>query len=187
MSKDSLAGLLPNLEAMPPISEAALSTPSDESSFVLRPFVGPLVISYIVDDGDGDRALRQRDLSTNGLSEAQLHDRAVENLARHVQTVGIRLRPYGSLMAVLFDGDMEATLMLYPTLWTKLCEDMGDELVVAVPARDVLAVSPLDSPQGIAELRAIVKRVWPTDDHALTTQLFELGDGGWSLWKVPPS
>jgi hypothetical protein len=89
------------------------------------------------------------------------------------------------MMAVLFDGDMEATLMLYPTLWAQLGEEMGDDLLVAVPARDVLAVSPLDSPEGIAELHAVIERVWPKDDHPLTTELFQFGEGGWRLWEAP--
>jgi uncharacterized protein YtpQ (UPF0354 family) len=80
---------------------------------------------------------------------------------------------------------LEATLMLYPTLWAQLCEEMGDDLVVAVPARDVLAVSPIDSPEGIAELRAVVQRVWPRDDHPLTTELFQFGSGQWRVWERP--
>ena len=124
-------------------------------------------ISYIVDEGDSDRALRHRDLLATGLDETRIHEQAIANFARHVKAVGIRPRLHGSMMTVAFDGDLEATLMLYPPLWAELSENMGDELVVAVPARDVLAVSPLDSPEGIVELQAVVKRVWPRDDHPL--------------------
>jgi hypothetical protein len=58
---------------------------------------------------------------------------------------------------------------------------------VAVPARDVLAVSPLDSREGIAELQAVIERVWPKDDHPLTTELFQFGAEGWRLWEAPSS
>jgi len=182
VSKDAFAGVLPALEALPEGGPAAL--PADESGFVLRPFVGRPVISYIVDEGDSDRALRHRDLLASGLDESRIHEQAIDNLARHVKAVGIRLRLHGSMMTIAFDGDLEATLMLYPTLWAQLCEEMGDELVVAVPARDVLAVSPLDSPEGIAELRAVIKRVWPREDHPLTTELFRFSEGKWSPWEA---
>ena len=185
MHGNSLLGLLPSLEAVPDGDPAILAPSADGSGFLLRPFVGPLVISYIVDEGDSDRALRHRDLLAIGLDEqTELHEQAIANLAGHVKTVGIRPRLHGSMMTVAFDGDLEATLMLYPPLWAQLSENMGDELVVAVPARDVLAVSPLDSPEGIVELQAVVKRVWPRDDHPLTTELFLFSEGNWSIWKA---
>lgn len=178
----SLVGLLPRLEAP---DAAATSRNVDESSPVLRPFVAPLVVSYVVDAGDSDRVFLQRDLLASGLDVSRLHEQALENLTRHVRAEGIRLRSYGSMMAVQFDGDMEATLMLYPTLWAQLCEEMGDELVVAVPARDVLAVSPLESLEGIGELHAVIQRVWPRDDHPLTTELFQFSAGEWRVWEAP--
>ncbi len=183
MTRANLDGLLPLLEASASHDEAL--EPENESSPIRRPFVGPLVISYVVEEGDLGRAFERGELAATGADEKQLHERALANLARHVKTVGIRLRPHGSMMAVSFDGDLEATLMLYPTLWTHLRDEFADELVVAVPARDVLVVSPVDSPQGIAELRAVVARVWPRDDHPLATELFQLDRERWSVWEAP--
>ena len=183
MTRANLDALLPVLEAPDPSDQAR--DPENEGSPIRRPFVGPLVISYVVEEGDLSRAFERGELAATGADEGQLHERALANLARHVETVGIRLRPHGSMMAVSFDGDLEATLMLYPNLWAHLREEIGDELVVAVPASDVLVVSPVDSPEGIAELRAVVARVWPRDDHALATELFQLDRELWSVWEAP--
>src|SRR5689334_6074456 len=147
MAHDDLDDLLPVLRVADELDEASPTRDGDEK-LVLRPFVGQLLISYVVEKGDLGRPFSERDLRVSGIDELRLHERALDNLARHVRSVGIRLRAYGSIMAVLFDGDLEATLMLYPTLWDHLREEMGDELVVGVPARDVLAVSPLESAEG---------------------------------------
>jgi phosphate uptake regulator len=85
--ENSLLGLLPSLEALPDGDPALLAPSADGSGFLLRPFVGPLVISYIVDEGDSDRALRHRDLVASGLTETQIHEQAVANLARHVKAM----------------------------------------------------------------------------------------------------
>jgi hypothetical protein len=182
MPGDSLDGILPLIGARAEPAPAPLFGPVVEGGPVLRPFVGRLVISYVAEEGSG-RVFRHGDLILAGVDEPTLHRRALENLARHVKKVGIRLRPFGSMMAVLFDGDLEATLMLYATLWAHLREEMGDDLVVAAPARDVLAISPTDSPQGIAELKAVVQRVWPKDDHPLTADLLQLSGERWGVWK----
>jgi hypothetical protein len=184
MPPDSFDDLLPLLEVLGAHEAATTSITANVVSPVLRPFVGHLVISYTVDEGDSGRALHTSDLLARGIDESSLHQRALANLARHVEKVGIRLRSYGEMMAVLFDGDLEATLMLYPTLWTHLCAELGDDLVVAVPARDVLAVAPVDSREGIAALHAVIERVWPRDEHPLTTELFHF-DG--KAWRVAPS
>jgi uncharacterized protein YtpQ (UPF0354 family) len=181
MTLDRLGGVLPVLGA--PAARGPNSL--DEGSAIRRPFVGPLVTAYVVEEGDLARTLERRDLAASGMDERQLHERALQNLAKHVETVGIRLRPYGSIMAVLFDGDLEATLMLYEPLWNHLCDEFADELVVAVPARDVLVASPADSPEGLAELRAVVARVWPRDDHPLTPEMFRLGREPWGVWSSP--
>src|SRR5438309_151438 len=109
MTFDRLDGVLPVLEA-----PAASRVPNSlgEGAAIHRPFVGQLVTAYVVEEGDLARTLERRELVAARMDEKELHARALGNLAKHVETVGIRLRPYGSIMAVLFDGDLEATLML---------------------------------------------------------------------------
>jgi uncharacterized protein YtpQ (UPF0354 family) len=181
MALDRLDGVLPVLEA----PAARVPNSPGGGAPIHRPFVGQLVTAYVVEEGDLTRTLERRELAAARMDEKELHARALENLAKHVETIGIRLRPYGSIMAVLFDGDLEATLMLYEPLWSHLCEEFADELVVAVPARDVLVASPADSPAGLAELGAVVARVWPRDDHPLTSELFRIGTEPWGVWSSP--
>ena len=171
------AGVLPWLYA--PVDEA-----DDEATLVLRPFVGTLSVSYVVEQGDSTRALALAELA-GGTTAQALHERALANLVDHVEATGIRLSGHGSIMAVTFDGDMEASLMLYPPLWARLQDEMGDQLAVAVPARDVLAVAPLDSAAGLSELGSVIERVWPRDDHPLSSDIFVMSDGAWSVFAGP--
>jgi len=163
----------------------SLYVPSDEfvppSGLLLQPLVGVIATSYVIEQGDATRALTSADIAMASTTLADLHALALANLARHVELTSIRLNAYGSIMAVIFDGDMEATLMLYPELWTRLHDEMGEHLAVVVPARDVLAIAPADSSDGVAELRAVIERVWPRDDHPLSTDILGHSDGVWSV------
>jgi hypothetical protein len=59
--------------------------------------------------------------------------------------------------------------MLYPTLWTRLCAELATSSW-SLFRLATLAVSPVDSREGIAALHAVIERVWLCDEH-LTTEL----------------
>ena len=195
MPRDPIMDVLPLLKVADDDEGDGSRVADDGESLILRPFVGSLVIAYVVEEGDKTRELRHKDLFASGADakgarealQQGLHDRALANLARYVEKTGIKLKTHGSLMTVQFDGDWEATLLLYPKLWKHLCDEMGDELVVAVPARDVLAVAPLDSDEGVAELGRVVDRVWPRDHHRLSEELLCLVGGEWRVVPSSPS
>jgi hypothetical protein len=156
-----------------------------EPDGLVTPLVGDLATAYTLEDRDAVRTLTGHDLTRSGVSTEALHARALINLAQHVTRTGMKLQAYGSMMAVIFDGDMEATLLLYDPLWTRLHDEMGDHLVAVVPARDVLAVAPATSSEGIAELRAVVQRVFPRDDHALSRDFYGHHGGRWTALSIP--
>jgi len=96
----------------------------------------------------------------------------------------VRVQSYGQILAVFFDGNLEATLMLHAPLWQHLHRDLGGALVVAAPSRDVLAVCATHDAQGISELRDLIGRVWPTGDHLLAQELLVRRDETWDLWQA---
>jgi hypothetical protein len=52
---------------------------------------------------------------------------------------------------------------------------------VAAPARDVICFCDSSSTEGLAELRAVIARVWPGGDHLLSDRIFERKDGRWRV------
>jgi len=180
-----LADVLPYVKAAEPVQRdaPALALP-EEMELVCRPFVGRLLIAYAVDEGTAYELVQREQLRKSGLDGDELHRRAVENLARKVAESGVRVQPYGQILAVFFDGNLEATLMLHAPLWQYLHRELGGALVVAAPSRDVLAVCATHDAQGISELRDLVGRVWPDGDHLLAQELLVRRDETWDLWQA---
>jgi uncharacterized protein YtpQ (UPF0354 family) len=174
-----LEGVLPYLKAaVPEDDNAPVFELSAADSPLLEPFVGRLLVSYVVDETRSFRLVTEREFRASGLSQAQLRQRAIANLAERVVPTGVRLVPHRSVTAVLFDGNLEATLMLWEDLFPHLHEKHGPELLAVAPSRDVLAVS---APANVDELREVVERVWPGGDHLLTKQIFRRFNGAWSV------
>lgn len=77
---------------------------------------------------------------------------------------------------------LDASLVLDDDLMEKLGQDVEGDLVVAVPARDVLMVSGTAHEDGLAELRRTVQRVWTAgEDRLITRDLLVRRRGAWAV------
>src|SRR5215469_1470509 len=100
-----------------------------ESSPVLVPFIGSLLVSYVVDEGDRFRYVTEGEREALGLSNANLRHAAEANLKAKIESTGVRLARHGKCLAVLFEGNFEATLLLWEDLVTYARHELGSELV----------------------------------------------------------
>lgn len=84
----------------------------------------------------------------------------------------VKVRPYGDLFAVLFDGNFEASLILIDALWDEhLAHLAPDGFVAAIPNRDILVFCDAKSETGVERLRSIVSRAKGLD-HPITSTLY---------------
>jgi uncharacterized protein YtpQ (UPF0354 family) len=70
------------------------------------------------------------------------------------------LRLADAVNIVRLDGTLEASLLLVDHLWPQVARAVAGETIVAVPSRDVLAVSGTEITNGIETLRWAVDRAW---------------------------
>jgi len=64
---------------------------------VVRPFVGGLLISYLVDQGDWFEYVQHRHLDAAGFTEDRLHSHALHNLGLRAAAGEVRTAPHGSI------------------------------------------------------------------------------------------
>jgi uncharacterized protein YtpQ (UPF0354 family) len=146
---------------------------SHDDSFVMRPLADPLVVTYAVDTGNAYQLVQHRHLVRDAIDAATLHDHALANLGRLVNSKPTRVHPYGNIFAVTMGGDFEASLILLDQLWEHhLRQFVKGEYAVAVPARDILAFCDASSAAGLSELRELIQRVFPGGDHLLSDQIY---------------
>ena len=69
-------------------------------------------------------------------------------------------------------GDYDASLLLVDEIWSGDMLKVDGEIVVAVPARNVLLFVPAADEARVKELKALVRRVFAEYSYTLTDQLF---------------
>ena len=153
---------------------------------IVRVACKSLAITYVVESSKGVSYINPKQLRDSGLTADQLHAAAVENLTRLTKNPqkGLAVLPQEDFSGVMLDGKSEASLLLIDALWdSEFKSDTRNGVVVAIPARDMLAFCDQRSTAGIAALRELTQRVAPSASKALTKQLYFRVDGDWMPYE----
>jgi uncharacterized protein YtpQ (UPF0354 family) len=169
---------LPYLEASSSIDETApLFFVGSTDAPVVYPWMPSLLVTYVVDARGARVLVRERDIA--GVTRDQLHATAMLNLRKRAGD-RLRIEAEGAIFKVVLDGRFEASTLLLDELWDeKLRGRVQGEIVVCVPARDVVAFTGSTSEEGLAELVAIVGRLHPAGENLLVQDLFVRRAGAW--------
>jgi uncharacterized protein YtpQ (UPF0354 family) len=124
--------------ALPKAGDADVSL-SREASLVDRHLVGDLHVLYAFDMDSHYVLVAQRDLTRIGVSDEELHERAMWNL--RALKVEVRAHKRDRIFMLTAGGNYEATLLLLPEVWESVSSMVSGRIVAAVPARDVLYIT----------------------------------------------
>ena len=149
-----------------PVIKRGDPRPSDDA-IVLPPefrplaeeLVGELNVMYAFDLPGHFEYLSEHHCKDLGLDPDGLRQLAVRNLTMRRGKPEI-LRPSDVVCMLRLDGDLEASLLLVDHLWPQIAPGIAGEIVVAVPSRDVLAVSGTGITGGIQRLLNAVDHAW---------------------------
>ncbi|GAA4255051.1 hypothetical protein GCM10022255_062200 [Dactylosporangium darangshiense] len=114
-----------------------------------------------------------------------LRRQAAHNLDARLGAVGVHGQPPALMLT--FEG-IASSLLLAEGLWAGLERSVPGELVVGVPARDVVIVTGSQSPPGLAKVRRAVDRVFFAGDrHLLSQKLLVRRRGIWEPFAASPA
>jgi uncharacterized protein YtpQ (UPF0354 family) len=134
-----------------------------------------LVIVYAEDTPRNIRYLTPDDLSELGIKKAQLRALAVGNLRNLLPKIELSKGPLVTMITA--GGDYEASLLLLDNLWTSDQLAVEGEIIVAIPARDVLLFTGSKQPGGVAKLRQLASDISQKASYRLTDRLFVYRSG----------
>ncbi len=147
---------------------------------VLDEYFEDLMVAYTLGPPYGDRLVTWSDLERFELSRRDLRHHAATSLNEMLDTVQIHGQP--PALMVSFEG-LESSLVLSDAFWDGLEGSVPGELVVGVPARDVVIITGSRSSAGIAKARRAVDRVFfAGGPHLLLRDLLIRVDGDWELY-----
>jgi len=152
---------------------SALKARGLEAAFVFDRFNNDLVIVYAEDDPARTRYLMSgEDL---GVPRKDLKALAIANLRRVLPKVEISHE--ADILMVSAGGDYDASLLLLDEIWSGDQIKVDGDIVVAIPARNVLLVTGAQNRGGLRTMRTLVAKLSANGSHALTRTLFVYREG----------
>jgi len=149
----------------------------DEALF--DPLNSHLVIVYVEDSDTRARYLNSRD---DVGDRSALRRLALNNLGRILPK--IEMRQYGEVFVISAGGNYEPSLMLFDELWSGGQIKVDGEIVVAIPARDLLLVTGSNSQSGLRDMRKMIAKAME-GPHRLTDMLFVYRAGEFVAFSGP--
>lgn len=144
-----------------------------EQDHVVEPFNDELFIVYVEDDPTRMRYIMSGE--NIGVARDRMRALAIENLKRILPK--IELQTEGDVAVLSAGGDYDASLLLIDEIGSGGQIKMNGDIVVAVPARDVLLVTGSRSRAGVKKVRELAAKLAAEGPHRLTATLFVYRNG----------
>jgi hypothetical protein len=161
------------------------------SAALIDGFVGELAVAYTAGPPPGapgpppgQQVLTWDDLAGFGITHRELRRQAAESLYAALDQVGIHGQPPALMLSF---GGLESSVLLAHPFWDDLERCVPGELVVGVPARDVVIITGSESYSGMEKLRRAVDRVFfAGGPHLLSRDLLVRRQRRWDVWQTAP-
>jgi uncharacterized protein YtpQ (UPF0354 family) len=134
-----------------------------------------LVVLYAEDTPRNIRYLEVKDLEQAHIDRKELRRLACANLQRLLPKID--RRGANGIYMVTAGGDYEASLLLFDSMWNDFKQHVKGDVVVAIPARDLLIVTGSEDPVGLDKMRQMVAHAFTNASYRLTSQLFVYRNG----------
>jgi uncharacterized protein YtpQ (UPF0354 family) len=153
--------------------------PKDTSGhgIVSEPFVADLHIVYATDRDGIIAFLMESDRKRFNLEVPELRSLAVANLKSVLHP--IKRLGESPLFGFTTDDGYCSSLLLLDDLWKTQTNSVQGDIIVAVPARDILLFTGSSSTNGIREIRAKVEEIRKNGSHLVSDTLLIRKNGHW--------
>lgn len=154
---------------------------------IIKKLYDDLVLTFAVDRGDNYEIMQNALLESNPhLSEEVLFQASVSTLT---QEIGDKIELQGNpeyVVMVTAGGNLEAAIILMDSFWEQVHPLFNGDLVIAVPARDLLFITSAGNTEAIVYLKDLVKGYFenPESQGLLSKGLFLKNEGDPTLKLV---
>lgn len=152
-----------------------------EDEPIMKNWLGNLAIFYVVDMGDSFSLIQTKDLTDYWTIE-RIHEVSLNNLQRDIEYKFTKTNFGGH--GLIAGGSHEAGSLCLTDIWDWCAENINDNLIVAVPAKDMVMMAPENDNDKIEKLKEMVTDLFENGDRLLTKQLFKFDreKSSWTIW-----
>lgn len=157
---------------------------SGDNEPIERHLVADLSVTYAFDLPNCFKILARHDLRRLALFESQIHNLAMRNLDQRMMKLEPEfLESDNGLFLLRTGGDFEATTILFDHVWHQAADMVRGEVVVSVPARDVVMFVAAGNRDGLAFMRSQTSCILERGDHIPTRHFLSRRDNAWVLYE----
>lgn len=149
---------------------------------VFRNICEDLNCLYAIDTGTSFKIVQEKHINEWGIDRERLHELAVENFRSLIVQ---RMTAKGDSNGIMFfvDGNLEAGLVLIDDIWQQLEDQIGEQIVITVPSRDVIMATGKSNRAMIDKFKQTSKDILQNGDHPLSSNLFIRDAAGWNFFE----
>ena len=141
-----------------------------EKDTPIIPFVGDLNVVFVIKRGDEQFEILKDNMLAPNTDIAALYHKACENLVRDVEfTIGNTW--YGAF-GILADGYHEASAVLFKHIWQVCVDKLKDDLVIMVPAKDMVLFVPASNKKQIEDMYAYGMEAYNRNKDKISDKLY---------------
>ncbi len=155
------------------LEQGAKSAPD----YMVRRFAGDLMIIYAEDTPSNIRYIGKTEIEEADVPDGQLPELSVRNLLEKLPQ--IEMHGSDGLYMVTAGGTYEASLLLVDEIWDSGNFEVKGDLVVSVPARDLLLVSGSQNTGELARLIELTNEYYGDSPYYLSKNLYVRRNGEW--------
>ena len=160
----------------------SVNDPGYQERNVLDEYFGDLAVGYTSGPPFGGQLITWDQLDRLEVTRRDLRRRAAAQLDAMLDDVRVHGQPPALMLS--FDG-LESSLLLSEAFCDGLEQSVPGELVVGVPARDVVIITGSHSRSGLEKAQRAVDRVFfARGDHLLLPTLLVWRDGEWDRFTA---
>lgn len=153
------------------INETLKLNPDFEKDFLIERYNDELFIFYAENKETTIGYLKRVEIESLNVEFEGLKEKAIQNLGELATKIE-RHGADGQFMLTM-GGDFESSLILLK-IWDKENFPVKGEIIIAIPARDLVLITGSDDSENIDKVKAKVKEINETGDHVVSDRLFIL-------------
>ena len=164
------------------IVQARRQMAEGKAELLARPLVSGLWVVPVVDSPRSMRMLVRQDLAALKLDEEALFELGRRNLREQLKPLSDVARvPRPGEIGRLGEDDYESSRLLLHGEWAELAERMKHQLVVMVPASNLLIYGEASNAQAVEGLRALGREAARGSEQPLSLALLRWTLAGWEI------
>lgn len=153
----------------------------EDWDLITRHIVGDLWIVFALDLPESMIVLSANQLSELAMDADELLQRAIQNVEQKLGQ--LEFSPYAEFYTfTCADALYASSTLLLDYVWDQAAELLGDDVVVAVPARDTVIFTGAKNKEGLRQVREQATYVVTNGHHTITDTLFRRVGGEWKLF-----